>query len=355
MAVKCLTGLDLAAQLISNLKDPVSNQDAATKKYVDTVRATFSNANYGAGVSDRYIATGTTAFTSSHTVLLMAANAVLPGTLIYIGDDGGAITAAFTLSISRAGSDTIMKQTSSLVLDSVFSSVILESDGVSNWHVVARFPAIKQRTITSGTTFTPSIGVKALYVECVGGGGAGGGCASPGSGNVSIGGGGGGGGYAAVWVLVPKSSYTIAVGAGGTGVSGAAGNAGGATTFDSPSICTAGGGNGGSFTAATTTLQPTPGAAAGSGTTGTLLLTGQDGGNALIIGVGSAQAVSGAGGGSELGGGSGGARSGLNTNAAGAAGHNYGGGGAGSTANGTGAALAGGAGAPGVINVTEFF
>jgi len=215
-------------------------------KYLWGQRTTFSNANYPMVPSDRYVATTTTTFTGQHTVSLQAANSVNPGTLVVIADDGSSITSAFSLLIARSGTDTINEQANPIVLTNAYSSVILSSDGVSNWTVVLRSPAINVVFLPSGTIYTTGIGAKMLLVECVGGGGGGGGATGTAS-LYAAGGGGAGGNYAFKKVIgALKASYTIAIGGAGAGGAAAngAGVAGGSTTFDSPSICTATGGNG---------------------------------------------------------------------------------------------------------------
>jgi hypothetical protein len=82
---------------------------------------------------------------------------------------------------------------------------------------------IAVRFLTSSTSYTPTVGTRAIYVECIGGGGQGGGAPASSSQN-SAGGGGGGGAYAASLLsgAQVKNPTTYAIGAGGsTGVTGA--------------------------------------------------------------------------------------------------------------------------------------
>jgi hypothetical protein len=321
------------------------------------VRTTFSNANYTVLATDRYVATTTTVFTASRTVTLPAANAVAAGTLIYIGDDGGSITSAFTLSIARAGTDTIHKQASSIVLASPFACIILESDGVGNWTTVSRSPAVKVTFLTSGVSYATTVGCKAMLVECVGGGGGGGGCVAGTASTCSAAAGGGGGGYAAKFIVNPAAIYTYAVGAGGGGAvaGGNAGTNGGATTFGSPSVCTAGGGNGGGAGAAANSVGlPYQGGVGGTGTVGDTLAAGGVGGLGLELG--GTQGASGMGGNSLWGGGGNALTSGNTGPGTGLAGAGYGGGGSGGlSVSGNTTAQAGGAGTAGAIRVTEYF
>ncbi|MDP9265222.1 MAG: hypothetical protein M3O91_03765, partial [Chloroflexota bacterium] len=98
---------------------------------------------------------------------------------------------------------------------------------------------------TGTTTYTAPAGTRAINVRSIGGGASGGGGASTAL-SASCGSGGGGGGYSSKFITNPSTSaITVAVGAGGAAPAAGnnAGNAGGDTTFDSPSVCTAKGGS----------------------------------------------------------------------------------------------------------------
>ncbi len=115
----------------------------------------------------------------------------------------------------------------------------------------------------SGGTWTAPAGATAVEVLVVAGGGGGG------SGNYSSGGGGAGGlVYHASKSVTPSSAYTLTVGAGGTCVSGDAGNAGANSVFSD--ITAVGGGGGGARNAS----GSGPGRDGGSGGGG-----GSDGGS----------------------------------------------------------------------------
>jgi hypothetical protein len=322
---------------------------------IDQRNAGIANANYTILATDRYVATTTTAFTAQRTATLPAANGVNAGQVLYVGDDGSAITASFSLLIARGGTDTINKQTSSLNLTSPLSSVILESDGVSNWTVISRSPAVRLTFLTSGTTYTTTIGAKAMYAECVGGGGGGGGAVCSAASKAAAGSGGGGGGYAAVFIVNPKASYTYAIGGAGTAgtTAGAAGGAGGNTTWDSPSVCTANGGTGGSgdATGYTGLFIINTGGAGGTATVGDVKVPGQQGWASISLTT--TQTISGAGGNAGIGFGQGGGQNAPSN--AGNAGTGFGGGGAGAANSTTTQNTAGGAGAAGCVVVTEYF
>jgi len=97
---------------------------------------------------------------------------------------------------------------------------------------------------TPGTaTYTPSVGTRMIIVEVEGGGGAGGGGAATGSGQVSVGAGGCTGAYAKAMLTNYFDEITITVGAGGIPISGGQGGGGGTSAFGS--LVVAPGGNGG--------------------------------------------------------------------------------------------------------------
>ena len=127
-----------------------------------------------------------------------------------------------------------------------------------------------------GFSFQAPIGVYQVKARVTGGGGGGGGC----NGGSEGGSGGGGGGYGEGWLpVIPGSTYTGAIGAGGTaGGSSSNGGDGGASSF---STITADGGGGGSNNYA-------QGGAGGSVSGATLGIPGYPGGNpySVVGGVG---------------------------------------------------------------------
>jgi hypothetical protein len=186
------------------------------------------------------------------------------------------------------------------------------------------------RTYTSPATWTRPSTLKAITVTVVGAGGTGG----PRGGSLQgVGGGGGGGGSSIFYAQLPAIPAPVAVTAGG-----------GTNSFGSFASATAG-------SAASSGSPLVAGGAGGSGSGGTVNI----GGGAGTFGfqVGSSQAtIGGAGGSSILGGGGVGA---VNIGNGGAGG-NFGGGGGGAADNDNGATVYnGGAGAPGIVIVEEFY
>jgi len=205
------------------------------------------------------------------------------------------------------------------------------------------------RTYTANDTWTKPAGLKYIIAEVTGGGGGGGGNTDP---NYACGGG-GGGGYSREIIPVASLGATEAVTVGAAGAAGAgtggAGGTGGTSSFGTSPFLQATGGAGGA-----TASTKAAGGAGGVGSSGTLNIEGQDGGYGLAESVNDF-AHSGYGGCSHYGGG-GAAVVVFSTNSdVGINGNNYGGGGSGAAIANASADTAGGAGAPGVVIITEFY
>jgi hypothetical protein len=200
---------------------------------------------------------------------------------------------------------------------------------------------------TSSGTYVPTANMLFAIIEVVGSGGGGGGTQGLG-GYIYSGGGGGSGGYSRAYRTAAAIGSSVAVGIGTPGAGGVgntAGGDGGDCSFGA--ICIAKGGKGGAFSTAT---PPVVGGAGGVAGTGDILASGNSGesGGWFNNTDNSAATYKGRGGPSALGGG--GVPPLYNTT--GAAGSNYGAGGNGGVS--TAAVQSGGAGAPGIVIVTEF-
>jgi trimeric autotransporter adhesin len=213
-------------------------------------------------------------------------------------------------------------------------------------------------------TWTAPFNVVSVNVECWGAGGAGGGSSTSLCGS-SRGGGGGGGGYAANnnTPVVPNTGYAWVIGSGGTGVSGAAGNPGGNSTFGGTTVVAIGGaggkysnnGSGGTTAGASghTSANPAGGYNGGQGAAGSGSNGGGGGEGASSGAVGNnAGAVPAAGTGTAGGDGGTGAGTTNNGGNAPATGVSVGGGGGGAASAACGASKAGGSGSPGQVQLT---
>lgn len=227
-------------------------------------------------------------------------------------------------------------------------------DGTNIVTALAPGSLISNQVISSTGTYTPSVGTKTILVECIGGGGGGGGLLAPGTSGHSVTGGGGGGGYALSLISPVATSYSISIGSAGTGgTAGNAGGSGGSTSFGT--LCVASGGGGGN---ANTTTESTTSAIVsiagipGVGTTGNILISAGERGEA---GIGTANGnLGGAGGSSRAG--RGGVRVGASAGNAsnGSAGLGFGCGGSGAAAAATTTGAVGGAGTSGLVIIWEY-
>lgn len=211
------------------------------------------------------------------------------------------------------------------------------------------------QTYTSGSgTYTVPSGVRALYVECVGGGGGAGGVDGQGAGTAAASGGGGGAGYCAKLITSLEASYSYAVGAGGAGGTAGAnnGSAGDASTFSGGTVSmSAGGGGGGAGVTAASHAGGSPGDA-GTSSGGDLNLTGGVGPYSRVYSANYTSLSLGGAGAGPLGG-----QMKIYTAAnTGATGNSYGGGGGPVIVDQTVTDnYAGGAGAGGIVRIWEYF
>lgn len=199
---------------------------------------------------------------------------------------------------------------------------------------------LNMRVFTSSGTYTPTQGTKRIRVTITGGGGGGGGCQAFSNSETFFGAGGGAGGTVISVITVAATSYSVVIGSGGTGGSGATiGNRGGDSKF--ASLLTAPGGQG----AGKTTVTNTGGGGGGTPSTGDIRISGGDGDD----GQAGAFPVCGGGGASYWGGGGRAAVGGGSNGLA------RGSGGGGAYDNGyTGTVMRGGRGADGICIIEEF-
>lgn len=212
------------------------------------------------------------------------------------------------------------------------------------WRAVGALQTRQVLTASSGTYTTPA-GCVAINVRCWGGGGAGGGAEQVDAAyDTSAGSGGAAGEQIEALILSPDATYSFSVGAGGVGVTGAAGGNGGASSFGALSCF---GGSGGRKGLKTTSFLLTSAYPATRGSPGPGIANGAS--HHAIGGVGGTSIVGVGGYGGEQPSVSGG----PGANGGDATGYCAGGGGAANSSNLTG--IDGGDGAPGLIIVDEYY
>lgn len=219
------------------------------------------------------------------------------------------------------------------------------------------FRAVRQLTSGTNATFTPTTGVRALYVEVIGAGGGGGSANGTGASSAALGFCGGGGGYTADLISNMNQTFTYTIGAGGAGGNAGptanSGSVGGTSTFVASvdGTLSASGGNGGGGHSGTVGTSQSPDAASGgTASGGSLNIRGAPAiGRSIVNGEITSF-------------GSGGysikfpvATVSSNTNNHGATGQTYGCGGSGGVAQGVTTDRAGGDGNDGIIIVTEYY
>lgn len=275
------------------------------------------------------------------------------------------ITAGWTgqLSLTRGGSGASLTASNGGIVYSTASAMAILSgtataglallsgaSGAPTWSTSAPITQIAIQKFTTTGTYTPTSGMKYCIIECVGGGAAGGSSAQSAAPSMNAAGGGGAGSYSRKVSTAASigSSQTATIGAGGTpGAAGTnAGGNGGDTSIGS--ICIGKGGSGGAGAGSGGQSSGGAGGVAGTGDLTVVGNPGQPGGGGNVV---TFIMPSGAGGSSIYGAGG---NSGISPGYTGNAGNSYGSGGSGGFSFANSAAVQGGAGAPGIIIITEF-
>lgn len=209
-------------------------------------------------------------------------------------------------------------------------------------------PATKRIEITASGTYTPTPGMKNVFVQVQAAGGGGGGSTGAGTGAAAASGGSAGGyseGYFTAAAIGASQSVTVGVGGIGGSSGSVNGTAGTASSFGA--LLTATGGSfGGSTGNSTQVVRGAPPNSSGGGTGSTQ--NGQNGQIGTIFGP-TNTAIAGSGGSSRLGTGGAGRNEGSN----GFSGQGYGSGGAGAASSTI--TQSGGPGGNGIVIITEYF
>lgn len=221
----------------------------------------------------------------------------------------------------------------------------------------AKALSVVRQVFASTGTYTPTSGMVYCDIEVVGGGGGGGSVPAITNVQVAGAGGGGGGGYARgiFSSATIGASQSVTVGAAGAaGTAGGAGGTGGTSSVGS-TLLSATGGAGGSAGTAATGAYLAAGGSGGAGSSGDFQTNGSPGEYSLcLFNAAFPIAFGGTGGSTYFGGGAISTTSINGSSVAGNAGTSYGGGGSGAANTLTNTAHDGGAGAKGVVIITEY-
>jgi hypothetical protein len=310
-------------------------------------------ASVGPGSSGQVLQSAGNAANPAYSTATYPSTATGTGTILRAdGTNWSATTATYP---NTTTSQQILYSTAANVVGQLTTANSALAATNSSGTLAMRAFSVVIQTFTGTGTYTPTTGMLYCVIQCVGGGGAGGGAAATSATQNSFGGGGQAGEYA-VGVFSAATigaSQSVTIGAGGTGVAGTTGNAGGNTSVGSTLISANGGGGGGTATGTLASPAIAPGASGGtSGTGGSYRTTGPFGGMGMMLGV-LGFYYSGAGAASVL------STSTLplidQATSTGNAGNLYGGGGGGGGQQQSQAGTkAGGAGANGIVIVTEY-
>ena len=102
---------------------------------IDPDRVTFSDANFTIPAAARMVAqTGT--MTAPRTVTLPAAGTVAAGQVVTVKDASGTVTGTNTITVVRAGSNTINGATAGIVINTAYSARQFASNGADGWTAI---------------------------------------------------------------------------------------------------------------------------------------------------------------------------------------------------------------------------
>jgi hypothetical protein len=146
---------DITNDVPANQRVLLDYPQTLTNKVIGTPTA-VGDANYTILAANAFVYTSA-AFTAARTWTLPSAASYRAGVPLTIADLFGTLTATNTLTIARAGSDTINGLTA-VVMGSAFQSLTFESDGVSKFVITTGLPLAStgDLKVTHKTTADPT-------------------------------------------------------------------------------------------------------------------------------------------------------------------------------------------------------
>ena len=262
-------------------------------------------------------------------------------------------TGASTLNYGAGNISITTRDGSALIGGEMQAGAIVEfiDDGTHCQMFATRGRLINVQIFTASGTYTPTPGMQTIIAYVQGGGAGGAGATQPSVGNVSLGSPGTAGAYGEGKFTIAQvgASQTVTVGAAGTGGSGAAGNNGGTSSLGTLLSCPGGIGGGMLNNQSAPTVNAT--GSATSAPSGANIVAERGSCSSPTIAMSTTAAVSGAGGRSAFGDGG----NAVGVNAGGANAQNYGAGGGGVVINnGGGGSYKGGDGMSGILIIREY-
>ncbi len=120
---------------------------AKLAEVVTNARTAVADAAYSALTTDRMIAY--TSITAARAVALPSATSLPTGTRLLVVDESGNCSATLTITLNRAGSDTINGATS-VAINVAYGYVAIESNGSNAWTVIDQGYAPPLETVAQG-------------------------------------------------------------------------------------------------------------------------------------------------------------------------------------------------------------
>ncbi len=126
---------------------------AKLSEVVTNARTAVADAAYTAQTTDRLIAYN--ALSAARIVTLCSAASYPTGTRLMIVDESGNCSSSKTITVSRAGADTISGATG-FVINTAFAALELESNGSNAWTILSPAPNVIASTVGIGTAPDPN-------------------------------------------------------------------------------------------------------------------------------------------------------------------------------------------------------
>ena len=161
-SANCATFTGAQGEIIMDTTNTILRlQDGTTTAgwpIANATRTGVADAAYVVLITDRYIAY--TSISTARAVTLPAASAYPVGALLTVADESGSVNTTNTITLNRAGSDTIDGQTSAVILQP-YGSIALESNGSNAWTVIG--PLVNNQIYSGALTAATALTMSSSY------------------------------------------------------------------------------------------------------------------------------------------------------------------------------------------------